>query len=1665
MLERFPLLILLAAALLGLSGASRSGRAGSGALALSPAGAAQPSPEPITEGDWAEGTFQSPGAAPSPGTSPEPVSHTRRAANRTALQPGSLHTGAPRPQDGLSSPGKLWSSSTQGPQPPTARQREPGAAPGAAPRPPSSSLGLPQPFPGAGTLQDSPQVTALSSPAAIEHSQVPSPDTSLLTPALDFHPPRTEMAASALPPGAGISLGRAGEGWLPTGKGNPGKEPTGGMLPTGKGNTGVLPTGKGPTATSPTAGVAPARLRSTQSSDAGATASASPAQPAPGELGSVYSRSTQGSPVQFSPLQQEGTGSKGRNSSSAVTKGSAHPAQLPAPHTLPAGTMNSSFWMEAPAPEGSLPSPFQGGSRDGQQPLSLPLTCTKHLPPESNSSSQDTALQGDAAPRAGTGSPGKPSSPESPQPAPSSSSFTQPWISTSKPSPSSREPKEATPALSPGMPTFGNGDLQPWDSVPAGLQPPAASAAAGMQPMGLHAPSSSSSPPGSGSQLQGASVPPVPQGALAGMLQVSTGRRSKPGSLSPAASPVPKTDSPALSPAASPVPSPSGALSHRHQAVPSLVPPSPPELAAPALLAPPAQGAHPGSPTAQPGPGVPREVPAALAQALGHQLRTPPDAAAESPSTARGEPLALLPSSPLLSFVLRSSEGTICLQPVQGSPLPPELPSSSLGGLLSVQQVLAAPNSSVLDLANSQLSPSSLVLVRPVFVLLPRDGAQGLPSPRGDHSTAHLVTSLGTPGSSQGTPGTTSASYPTGKSVGPGAAVSAVPTQQAERAEGNPEPGPANPEPGPANPKPGPANPEPGPANSEPGSANPAPAALGGLSPAVPSAPGHGLEPRMSPTLPSLPRLPEEMQIPAPHPQQATGTALLSLAAEPGTSPVPPELVSTQSLQSSPKGYSTTERAQSSPGAPFLAAKGPRGSPEPAQPGGSTGAAGQGGSVPTPSPAHAPSLPSKAPPRALPSTKALQPPPQRLPGTELLPSPAAPSTSPASVVLPAGQGHSEPTAGSTARPAVPAPATAAPVPSTAGTPGPSKGLELELSPAVPQPLPAPQSPTAAAEQALLPTETQTAPAIPGGALAVLSPAGMAASPPAPAPAPAELSSQPSSAAGAAAAAGSPGTSVSPPATSSPSTARPPLGQQLGLTAAQPGPVPALGGHPRATQAAAAGTALPAAKGASGTARPKGTEPLLLPAPAGQPEPRVVLEPSGQLPAALGSPEGAAGGDAAPSRQLPTQAPVSHPQENVSRPLDEVSPPVAEVSPALEEAAMEPVTGHSSPGTAARAVPGTAAPVPADRLVTEGPAEPAVPGRDPDLDPEPDPEPEPEPEPLPVSPGPQSPRAGSGARTAPGQPGPGAAGMERAEEEEEEEGRTGEVTDGAAEALGTAVTPEPAALRSGWHQSRGLRSDVPALDGQVPRQGSLRLLLLQPGRFSSYSLVPFVPRLAIVSDSCGAGNHSVRLSLSPAGAAAPGQPRSEQPRDTFEALVALQSDSSRALLQLHSCCVTPSASPGAAGAQCCLFRRLPLECRHIQLLGGGSSRATSFSIQLFQMLNHSVAYLHCELRVCLPGQPGCEQECLESVEPLAQPSDRTSHGSLLQLVSLGPVWRMNNRFLYKPEEGAAAATLLPMLLGALAGCAALGAAFMGLWLHQRQRAKPSRYPPPGEFHGL
>jgi len=52
-------------------------------------------------------------------------------------------------------------------------------------------------------------------------------------------------------------------------------------------------------------------------------------------------------------------------------------------------------------------------------------------------------------------------------------------------------------------------------------------------------------------------------------------------------------------------------------------------------------------------------------------------------------------------------------------------------------------------------------------------------------------------------------------------------------------------------------------------------------------------------------------------------------------------------------------------------------------------------------------------------------------------------------------------------------------------------------------------------------------------------------------------------------------------------------------------------------------------------------------------------------------------------------------------------------------------------------------------------------------------------------------------------------------------------------------------------------------------------------------------------------------------------------------------------------------------------RLPTEPHGIRLLPSVLSKRASFTISLFQMINYSTAYLHCDLSVCLRNHSECE----------------------------------------------------------------------------------------------
>ncbi|KAG6926538.1 hypothetical protein G0U57_011888 [Chelydra serpentina] len=100
----------------------------------------------------------------------------------------------------------------------------------------------------------------------------------------------------------------------------------------------------------------------------------------------------------------------------------------------------------------------------------------------------------------------------------------------------------------------------------------------------------------------------------------------------------------------------------------------------------------------------------------------------------------------------------------------------------------------------------------------------------------------------------------------------------------------------------------------------------------------------------------------------------------------------------------------------------------------------------------------------------------------------------------------------------------------------------------------------------------------------------------------------------------------------------------------------------------------------------------------------------------------------------------------------------------------------------------------------------------------------------------------------------------------------------------------------------------------------------------------------------------------------------------------------------------------------VFARLPFEWRHIQLLQSDKSRAVSFTVQLFQMLNLSAAYLHCKPSICLNDHASLSQNCYENREMIPQQSDRGSYGNLHPLISFGPVLKGKSGFLDKQVEG-------------------------------------------------
>ncbi|XP_064380284.1 tetratricopeptide repeat protein 12 isoform X4 [Dromaius novaehollandiae] len=1625
-------------------------------------------------------------------------------------------------QDGGTFPSRLLSSpglpiSRQGSQS-TRHQEQPSKSlPGKPERenntepsikPPSSGAGLPQPSHSGGMRQDSLEFAAVFSIPAIKQTEVPSPKMSLLTSTVNFHTPRKEAAGSPFSSTVKMALESARVDWLPTLTPSASKR----LKDT---NVEGQPDSK--------AGVTPASLKKIQIVDARVTTPAFFQKPASGNLDAVYSRMMQSTAVQFSPtfsLKEETTDSKARNSKAAEMKGSRSPSQLPALQTLPQGNVHSSLLMPLETLVNSvlIQSSFQGPRKttDRSQSFSLSqtLNCTKHVSQGTKSSSQSgvLVLQGDANHQTITRKPETAGSPSA-----NSFPLSQSQMSELKFSQTTRE-RGVTPAFFPGTSTFVNAGLQPlstFDSVHAGHQPPATSAPvyAGLQLRGVSTSAKegfhvqiSSAFTSSGSQIQATSTHPGSQETFPMKLHMSTVKDSK-GKTS-LSHQIDKAGSPELGPQASTTSSPPGLYDDSNQKVslhgfissasqnqqPGSLESFPPKLA---LLH--TQGRQPSSTTAHPEPVVPsgsHEILAHVAQALVQQSGMLDDTAAKNLSDFRVNQLTVLPSSQYLSFLLRNSNGIMCLQPMQDSALPTGFPNTSIGTLVSIQQMLAASNSSALDLVNlKNLNLSSLILVKPVFILLPTETPEfQIPrSPEGedDHKTVLSFTNkqdlnLVTPESSHNIPMKTSSSYSTSKPLRPETTLSAASNQSVEKIE----------------------------VISQPVVINTNSTASTSLFQAVTSISNHLLHPltRVSTTVQAthLHGLPEEIQLSAPYSQDSRETDILLLNggfAEPLTSAVPPLVLSTQHSPSlSPKVFFTAEKPSSSV-ISLLSAKRLPASGTPAQPLFTVGrtvdhcqhsiklmlqttSLHQGvvttsssintqrtsclnlrsaGTIKHPLKMSTNIVPLQSASQSVPSMASLQ----RLPAQVQF----VPSTLPAFSALSPGNNYNDSAAGSSARSGgVTAHATVVQTPTTSIKPHLTK--HLVFTPTVPKSFVVTERPTVAPVLDPFLTKVQAKTAVSGKLLAAVTHTGIHAKSPASLPssvstdaplpsalkyeqtslAPTKLLSrtsvgenakptQISTSARKIGASALLGTSVSLPAMFNTRTQQPSaavLGSKVALTLVQPS-VPAgsvaLEREPKLTpstlQSPSATTFLFTAKNDHTTASVTKKKVFLLPVSTIRSDPYMVLPTAAKVNKAtvvspsIGKSDGVLMKEeySAATGRLPIQAPVfsSH-QASASlqsHPLEKIL--------LVDNTEQQP--GHSNPDTGFMQVTGSSTTKVVNKVIYQSPDLNAVAVNDAEM--------------LlnQFLPSPQSPSYSSRILVAltpernslPDVMNTGQSEKPFLNAETEEMFKTNEVTEEAAEGLVTVLTlldSEPRLLLSESRQRSVLQSDDVLLNGH-----------------------------AVVTDVCGSDNYTVQMSLRPAREASSEVRGSLLSQETFLALITLQSNSSHPVLQIRSCCVTPTTMPEGPDATCCLFHRLPSECRHIQLLQSSQSRAASFAIQVFQMLNHSVAYLHCELNVCLHGKTGCEQDCFESVEMLPPPSDRNSYGNLHNLISFGPILRTKNRFLYKPVEGPDSAMLVPVLLGSLTGFAVLGGAFLSLWLHHRRSTKNLGYPPLGEIQGL
>ncbi|XP_049431533.1 uromodulin-like 1 isoform X2 [Epinephelus fuscoguttatus] len=206
---------------------------------------------------------------------------------------------------------------------------------------------------------------------------------------------------------------------------------------------------------------------------------------------------------------------------------------------------------------------------------------------------------------------------------------------------------------------------------------------------------------------------------------------------------------------------------------------------------------------------------------------------------------------------------------------------------------------------------------------------------------------------------------------------------------------------------------------------------------------------------------------------------------------------------------------------------------------------------------------------------------------------------------------------------------------------------------------------------------------------------------------------------------------------------------------------------------------------------------------------------------------------------------------------------------------------------------------------------------------------------------------------------------------------------------------------------------------------------------------------VSDDLCGSGNYTAEMSLNLG--------RGVEPGDAVPALgnlrvvINLKTNNSRINLGVTSCCLSPTTKPDLINSTCCLFSRLAAEPAGITLLPSALSTSASFTISLFQMINYSVVYLHCDLSVCLRNRSDCERQCLQQRSAFPSEDPEAVVTNLRNRISFGPMLKEVKNSTSLEEIDPPELDLVLVIVSLVVGSSLVTVTLLLVWLAYRRRA--------------